>query len=80
MDFDKELIKYLKIANEDLLFKKQFRTRQRYLFDYIYRMIVDKRKIEKDIIFLDKIKMDSEFLKRKLSIIEKQLSNIQNKR
>jgi len=77
--WENELLKYLQYANNEYLFRKQYFYKYRMMFEYLFRMISQKRFIEKQIDFLEKINIHSAKQNQKLNNIESQIKEITNK-
>lgn len=77
--WENDLLKYLQYANNELLFRKQYFFKYRMMFEYLFKMISQKKYIEKQIDFLEKINIHSEKNYKILSEIEKQIKEITGK-
>ena len=74
--WENELLKYLQYANKEFFFRRQYFFKFRMMFEYLYRMISQKRYIEKQIDFLEKLNIQSEKHNKKLTDIENRINNI----
>ena len=77
--WENELLKYLQYSNNEFLFKRQYFFKYRMMFEYLFKMISQKRFIEKEIDFLEKINIHSEKSYKKLSEIDRKISEITGK-
>jgi len=65
MDLEKQILNYLKYIYEEMKYKNQYRQRKKYIFDYIYKMMIQKN-ILGNLEEIKNIRNDLAEIKRKL--------------